>query len=152
LASISRLLNLGSFLRLSKGEEKTGGREKRAILADLFESLVAAVYLDSDLETAREFVLTQFEHQLELLAKGELEFRDFKSNLQEELHRRGFPSPEYTVVEECGPDHNKVFSVAVSVLGKRLAEGSGGSKKKAEGQAAERAMEQLAQGDEIEIL
>ena len=152
LASISAGLNLGKYLKLSKGEEKTGGRKKRAILADLFESLVAAIYLDAGLESVRTFIEKQFRPQTEMLARGELELRDSKSSLQEALHRRGLPSPQYDVVREHGPDHEKTFLVNVSVRGKILAEGEGRSKKKAESQAAQRAIDMMDQLDIIENL
>lgn len=150
LAAISARLDLGKYLKLSKGEEKTGGRKKRAILADLFESLVAAIYLDDGLESVRTFIEQQFRPQTELLARGELELRDSKSSLQEELHRRGLPSPQYDVLRERGPDHEKTFLVSVSVGGKMLAEGEGRSKKKAESQAAQRAIDKMGQLDNIE--
>ncbi len=152
LASISARLELGKYLKLSKGEEKTGGREKRAILADLFESLLASIYLDSGLEAVRTLIEEQFRPQAELLARGELELQDSKSSLQEELHRRGFPSPQYEVIRESGPDHEKTFFVGVSVHGKTLAEGEGGSKKQAESQSAQNAIDQMNQLDIIENL
>ncbi len=152
LASQSLRLELGKYLKLSRGEEKTGGREKRAIMADLFESLVASIYIDSGLEAVRAFIEEQFRPQVELLARGELELRDSKSSLQEELHRRGFPSPQYDVIRESGPDHEKTFFVGVSVQGNVLAEGKGRSKKEAESEAAQKAIDQMGQLDMIENL
>lgn len=152
LAALSTELELGKYLRLSKGEEKTGGREKRAILADLFESLVAAIYLDAGLEVVRSFIEAQLQPQTELLARGELELHDSKSTLQEELHRRGLPSPQYEVISETGPDHEKTFFVGVTVHGQLLGEGEGRSKKKAERRAARRAIEQMDQLDNTENL
>lgn len=152
LAAKSLRLGLGKYLKLSRGEEKTGGREKRAILADLFESLVASIYLDSGLGAVRRFIEEQFRPQTELLARGELELRDSKSSLQEELHRRGLPSPQYDVIKESGPDHEKTFFVGVSVQGKILAEGKGRSKKAAESQAAQKAIDQMGQLDMTENL
>jgi len=152
LATKSLRLGLGKYLRLSRGEEKTGGREKRAILADLFESLVASIYLDSGLEAVRRFIEEQFRPQTELLARGELELRDSKSSLQEELHRRGLPSPQYDVITESGPDHEKTFFIGVSVQGNVLAEGKGRSKKEAESKAAQKAIDQMGQLDMTENL
>lgn len=152
LASMSQALELGKYLRLSKGEEKTGGRKKKAILADLFESIVASIYLDAGLKAAQIFIEEQFRPQTELLARGELELKDSKSSLQEELHRRGLPTPQYEVIRESGPDHEKTFFVGVSVNGKTLAEGKGKSKKKAESRAAQKAIDDMDQLDSIENL
>ena len=145
LSQLSGKLNLADFLHLSRGEEKTGGRKKRAILADLFESLVAAIYLDGGIAPAREFVLEQFEEHLGKVARGELESLDFKSALQECLHSKGLPSPEYQLVYERGPDHEKQFFVSVSSEGNLLGEGVGRSKKMAERQAARQALNKLDQ-------
>ncbi|MDA2929401.1 ribonuclease III, partial [Acidobacteria bacterium AH-259-O06] len=132
LASLSQKLDLGTFLRLGHGEEKTGGRKKRAILADLFESLVAAIYLDGGWEPTRRFLFSQFAASLEKIAQEKLNFQDRKSLLQEKLHDRGFPEPSYRVVDEVGPDHKKNFIIEVHVQGRFLAKASGKSKKEAE--------------------
>lgn len=145
LASLSKGLSLGDFLHLSRGEEKTGGRKKRAILADLFESLVAAIYLDGGIESSRSFVLDQFQGQLQTLARGDFETLDFKSALQERLHSQGFPSPQYRLLSESGPDHEKEFIVAVISEGEALGEGVGRSKKMAERKAARKALRSLNQ-------
>ncbi len=143
LAVISRRLELGRFLRLSHGEEKTGGRTKRALLADLFESLTAAVYLDGGLLPAQAFVLRHFQDHFQKLANKTLSLSDFKSRLQEHLHSRGLPSPRYRVVREQGPDHRKEFSVEVQVKGDVVGQGKGRSKKEAEQRAAEKALQAL---------
>lgn len=148
LCRLSREIDAGLFLRLSHGEEKTGGRNKRAIMADIFESLTAAIYLDGGLEAARTFVLSRFRPWLDKVAGRRLELRDFKSALQEELHSIGLSEPSYRVVEETGPDHRKRFVVEVLSKGRPLAQGSGLSKKEAEQQAAQAALQGL-QGDEI---
>jgi len=136
-------LELGKYLRLGKGEEKTGVRHRRAILADLFESVVAAVYLDGGMAATRSFVLRHFQALLEHLEHGELEFADYKSRLQELLHERGLEPPTYEILEETGPDHQKVFSIVVMVDGKRIAGGTGRSKKEAAQSAAGEAIRQL---------
>jgi ribonuclease-3 len=146
LFSLSRELDLGKYLNLSKGEEKTGGRHKRAILADLFESIVAAIYLDGGLEPVREFIFARFRNLFERLARDEVAFRDHKSELQETLHGHGLTAPRYEVIGEEGPDHMKKFEVSVSARNEVLAHGSGRSKKEAEQQAARRALEKLEQG------
>ncbi len=143
LATLSEKLNLGAFLRLGHGEEKTGGRGKKALLADLFESLIAAIYLDGGLEPTRRFVFSQFSSRLEEIAGEQLDFQDSKSLLQEQLHARGFTEPTYRVVEELGPDHSKQFVVEVHIDDKLLGQASGRSKKEAQQRAAAKALEGL---------
>ena len=143
LASLSQELDLGAFLRLGRGEEKTGGRKKKALLADLFESLIAAVYLDGGFEPTRRFVLSQFSSRLKEIAEEHLDFQDRKSLLQEELHSQGFTEPTYRVVEEFGPDHSKQFVIEVNIEDKLLAKASGRSKKEAQQRAAAKALEGL---------
>ena len=143
LASLSQELDLGAFLRLGHGEEKTGGRKKKALLADLFESLIAAIYLDGGFEPTRRFVFSRFSSRLEEIAEEQLDFQDSKSLLQEQLHARGFTEPTYQVVEELGPDHSKKFVVEVHIEDKLLAKASGKSKKEAQQRAAGKALEGL---------
>lgn len=143
LASLSQELDLGAFLRLGRGEEKTGGRKKKALLADLFESLIAAIYLDGGFEPTRRFVFSRFSSRLEEIAEEQLDFQDRKSLLQEELHARGFTEPTYQVVEETGPDHSKKFVVEVHIKDRLLAQASGKSKKEAQQRAAGKALEEL---------
>ena len=143
LGAAAKRLRLGEYLYLGRGEEKTGGREKPAVLADAFEAVVAAIYLDGGLEPARRFLkraLFDFTvgERAERLAES-----DFKSGLQEFLQGRGRPPAEYRVVAESGPDHRKMFSVEVWIEGRRWADGEGSSKKEAEQEAARRALEQL---------
>ena len=138
---LSQELSLGQFIRLSYGEEKTGGRRKKAILADLFESLIAAIHLDGGVEPARQFILSQFKPHLQEIAREKLDFGDYKSALQEKLHLLGFSEPHYLVVDESGPDHQKQFVVEVRVKDKSLARASGKSKKEAQQHAAEIAIE-----------
>jgi len=143
LASLSQELDLGAFLKLGHGEEKTGGRKKKALLADLFESLIAAIYLDGGLEPTRHFVFSRFSSRLEEIAQEQLDFQDRKSLLQEQLHARGFTEPTYRVVEELGPDHSKQFVVEVHIGDKILAQAGGKSKKEAQQRAAGKALEGL---------
>ena len=143
LASLSRELDLGAFLRLGHGEEKTGGRQKKALLADLFESLIAAIFLDGGLEPTRRFVLAQFRSRLDNIREEELDFQDRKSLLQERLHARGLSEPDYRVIDELGPDHEKEFLVEVYIQDKFLARATGRSKKEAQQGAAEKALERL---------
>ncbi len=141
LYSLSSRLGAGNYLRLSYGEEKTGGRGKRTILADLFESLVAAIYLDGGLEEARNFVLSQLQSRFEEIDPADLDLADYKSALQERLHALGSVGPAYQVLTAEGPQHRRQFTVAVKALGKLLARGTGGSKKEAEQAAAQKALE-----------
>ncbi len=143
LTSLSQELDLGDFLRLGHGEEKTGGRKKKALLADLFESVIAAIYLDGGFEPTRRFVFSRFSSRLEEIAVEQLDFQDSKSLLQEQLHARGFTEPTYQVVEELGPDHSKKFFVEVHIEDKLLAKDSGRSKKEAQQRAAGKALEKL---------
>jgi ribonuclease III len=143
----ARRLRLGEHLRLGRGEEKTGGREKQTLLADAFEAVVAAVYLDAGLGTARELLQrVLFEQALE--ERGErIAESDRKSALQEFLQGRGQPPAEYRLAGESGPDHQKVFQIEVWINGECLARGEGSTKKEAEQQAARSALEQLEQTD-----
>ncbi len=148
LSALSRRINLGRFVRFSRGEAKTGGGQKRAILADVFESLVAAVYLDGGLRVTRDFVLAEFRDKLAEIARGEVLLRDHKSTLQETFHRMHWATPRYRVVAERGPEHRKEFLVSVLHAGEEIAQGKGRSKKEAEQQAAEAALTRLAAADE----
>jgi ribonuclease-3 len=143
LATMSRRIDLGLYIRFSRGEKKTGGGQKKAILADVFESLVAAVYLDGGLRAAREFVLSEFREKLAEIARGDVLLRDHKSALQEAFHRMRWPTPRYRVIAESGPEHRKEFLVSVLHAGEEIAKGKGQSKKEAEQQAAEAALSRL---------
>lgn len=145
-------LNLGEYLRLGRGEEKTGGRNKAALLVDALEALLAAMYLDAGLEKTREFILKMIiRPELGKLAdeqEDDLLLADYKSRLQETLHATGRPEPEYESVKEDGPEHKKVFTVAVVVRSTNgevefKSEGQGASKKRAGQAAAQQAMLRL---------
>src|SRR6185437_16676193 len=139
----ARRLRLGEHFRLGRGEEKAGGRDKPALLADAFEAVIAAVYLDGGLQQAREFVNSVL-LQSAIKAEGaRLECSDHKSTLQELLQARGLPAGRYDVVREAGPDHQKTFWVEVRVPGLVTATGSGSNKKEAEQAAAEQAIQRL---------
>jgi ribonuclease-3 len=145
-ASLLRLaenMHLGEYLRLSRGEEKTGGRTKRAIVADAYEAIVGAIYLDGGIQAAADFVEHQIAEVLGSLNVRQLTYGDFKSALQEQLHDLGDPEPLYQVVDEIGPDHKKVFVVQVLVGGKVIAEGSGRTKKEAQQAAAQLALSSI---------
>ena len=137
-------LGLGEHLLLGRGEEKTGGRRKRALLADGYEALIAAVYLDGGTEAARAFILREFEPLLGDVAGAVTIGDDHKSALQEVLQGRGDPLPEYVVTAEEGPAHRRLFRVEVRVRGIVLAEAEGRTKKDAEREAARQALEGLS--------
>lgn len=139
-------LKLGSYLRLGTGEEKTGGREKKRLLADAFEAVAGAIYLDGGLPAAAAFLRRAL---LDPALAGEtdgLGRADHKSALQEWLQQRGLSAVEYRVRRESGPDHLKIFEVEVWHTGHLLSESEGRSKKEAEQAAARLALETLEAG------
>jgi ribonuclease III len=146
LGVLARRLGLGEFLALGRGEEKTGGRKKQALLADGYEAVIAAIYLDGGIEAARAFVVRQFAGELEDVRSPEFWGRDYKSALQELVQSRDRPLPEYSVASESGPDHRKIFHVEVRVEGELLGAARGPSKKAAEQDAARKAIEKLSGG------
>jgi ribonuclease-3 len=148
LSSVALRLGLGQYLRLGRGEEKTGGRMKPALLADAYEAVVAAIYLDGGLDAARGFVLRSlvdgaFGPEAETLGRP-----DHKSALQELLQSRGVAPGSYHTVEEAGPDHQKTFRVEVRIVGQVVASGTGRTKKEAEQAAAVAALQQLEAGED----
>ncbi len=144
LARQARRLGLGEHLLLGRGEEKTGGRAKRALLADGYEALIAAVYLDGGIDAARGFILREFEPLVGDVAGAVTIGDDHKSALQEVLQGRGDPLPEYVVTAEEGPAHRRLFTVEVRVRGDVLAEAEGRTKKDAEREAARKALDSLS--------
>jgi ribonuclease-3 len=151
LARQAERLRIGDHLLLGRGEEKTGGRRKQALLADSYEALIAAIYLDGGIEQARAFIAREFAPLVADVRRGGLAGHDHKSALQEYLQSRDAPLPEYRVASAIGPDHRKLFRVEVVVNGQAVASGTGGSKKEAEQEAARSALEKLGneadQGD-----
>jgi len=145
LESAARRLNLGEHLRLGRGEEKTGGREKPALLADAFEAVVAAIYLDSGLASVREMLRTTLLENALVEGGDSLGDGDKKSALQEFLQGRGQPPAEYRLAGESGPDHQKTFRIEVWANGECLADAEGSTKKEAEQRAARTALERLPQ-------
>jgi ribonuclease-3 len=146
LAELGDRLRLGDCLMLGRGEEKTGGRRKQALLADTFEAIVAAIYLDGGIERTSRFLAEQFAEALAALATAGVPGRDHKSALQEYVQSRMLPLPEYRVVGETGPDHAKIFHVSVAVRGEALGAAGGRSKKEAEQEAARLALARLREG------
>ena len=139
LCSFSRELDLGKYLKLGKGEEKGGGRERDSILADAFEAVLAAMYLDGGMEVAKNhvlrFVIPELDH-----TEDEV-FKDYKTALQEIIQRNPEESVSYYLTGESGPDHNKIFEVEVRLNSNVIGKGKGKSKKRAEQMAAKQALE-----------
>ena len=144
LAEHARKLNLGAHLILSRGEETNGGRERASALADAFESLLGAIFLDGGLDAAREFILREFENDFSTLAESS-GIENPKGELQELLQSRSPNAPEYQTVSATGPDHDRVFECVVQHEGVQLARGCGKSKKAAEMNAAVTALKTLMQ-------
>jgi ribonuclease III len=141
VAGLARLLELGRFIRLGKGESLSGGRKKRSILADAYEALIGALYLDGGFDAAFRILNSHLTPLLDKMTAPELS-ADHKSRLQEAVQGSGGQVPEYQMVAESGPDHDKTFRVAVQVSDLRE-EGVGKSKKMAEQDAARKALERL---------
>ncbi len=139
LCVFSRALGVGEMLRLSHGEQHSGGRDRPSILADVFESITAAIYLDSgDLDEARKFVLRFLEPAAS--AAGERPFKDHKTILQEIIQQNPGEKLEYVLTGERGPDHDKHFTVEVHLNSNVIGRGGGRSKKEAEQNAAAEAL------------
>lgn len=136
LAFCARDLELGKFIRLGKGEENTGGRERDSIISDVMEAVTGAIYLDGGMEPARQFINRFILSDLE----NKRLFYDSKSNLQEVIQGKLKKEFWYELLEESGPEHNKVFKVSVHMEDEILGEGTGKTKKAAEQQAAYRAL------------
>jgi ribonuclease-3 len=146
LASIASELGIGDALRLGRGEERSGGRSKPRLLASAFEACIAAIFLDSGIESAMTAARALLGPRLDELAPGE---RDFKSRLQERMQSRGESTPRYELEHAEGPEHERIFHVTVlRANGELLARGSGRSKLEAEQAAARQALEHAGTSDE----
>ena len=132
-------LGLGSYMRLGRGEEHTGGRERPSILADMVEAIIAAIYLDSGMEEARRFILARVLRDAAF--DDSHRSADYKTRLQELVQRKSNQVIAYDLVEETGPDHDKTFTFEVLINGAVSGRGSGKTKKEAEQMAAARALE-----------
>jgi ribonuclease-3 len=153
LIQVAQQLELGHYLRLGRGEEKSGGRSKTALLVDALEAILAAIYLDGGFEVARQFVLRKIVGpELESMERGggTLPVTDFKSALQEAVQGLGLPQPAYVLVEEAGPEHSKTFTVEARLIlkgGKEpefVGRAQGSTKKNAEQDAARQLLTFLA--------
>jgi ribonuclease-3 len=142
LAAVAREIGIGDFIRLGRGEEQTGGRNKDSLLADGLEAIIASVYLDGGAEGAGSFIARFFEDRIRAACASGGTF-DYKTALQELCQERLKQLPEYRVVSETGPDHQKQFDVELFVKGEAWGRGTGRSKKEAEQRAAKEALEKL---------
>lgn len=142
LARAAGKLGIGEYLFLGKGEASSGGRDRASILADCFEAIIGAIYLDNGFDKTADFVLTQLQADLLLVERGEY-VKDFKTLLQEVVQKNTDNKIIYEIVDESGPDHHKIFTVAVLVNGQKLGTGLGKSKKEAEQHAANQALIEL---------
>jgi ribonuclease-3 len=136
-------LQLGSYLLLNRGEEKTGGRNKMALQVDAYEALIAAIYLDGGIEAAKQFIRREFASTFVEIDPQNLTGTDYKTALQERLQSYGLPTPQYAIVESLGPDHKRVFQVELRVNGYCLATGEGTTIKGAHQAAARAALNNL---------
>ena len=148
LYTVASGLNLGQYLRLGRGEEKTRGRDKPALLVNALEAVVAALYRDGGIEAARDFIAGFIVPQDLAAAASDLFSIDYKSTLQELLQSERTPPAEYRVVEESGPEHQKTFTVEAQAGDNLIARGRGGNKKAAEQEAARLILEKLGKTTE----
>jgi ribonuclease-3 len=142
LSEIANAIFLGKYLRLGKGEEVTGGRTKRSLLADAVEALLGAVYIDGGYEKARSLIIRLFKGKIDkIILSGE--FHDFKTELQEKTQLLFSSIPEYKIIRQEGAEHKKLFTIEVYIEGERYGDGTGKSKKEAETLAAKEALQKF---------
>ena len=142
LCEVGKKLSLGTMIRMSKGEELTGGRERTSIQADCVEAIIAAVYLDSGIEEAKKFILENFSEIIDKAINDKL-ILDFKTRLQEVLQKNGEVGIAYELVKHEGPPHRRKFYTTVIINNEVLGEGEGFSKKEAEQNSAKEALKKL---------
>ena len=139
LSEVASSISLGQYLRLGKGEEQTGGRTKKSLLADAFEALLGAVYVDGGYDAAKKIVLSLFSRKIHpIINSGE--FHDSKTELQEKTQLLFSSIPEYRIIKQEGEEHRKIFTVEVYISGEKYGSGVGKSKKEAETRAAKEAL------------
>jgi len=143
LVEIAEELDLGSYILLNRGEEKTGGRRKRALLADAYEALIGVLYIDGGIAVAERFLRRELRQKLLSIDPASMIGADYKSALQERLQAAGGPGPDYAVVEVLGPDHRRIFRVELRIGGRAIAMGEGHTIKLAQQEAARGALESL---------
>ena len=140
LSEFARQIKLDGFIRLGKGEETSGGRKKNTILTGAFEAVLGALFLDGGYEVARNFFLPLLESSFKKIRTQQFQINNYKSALQEYLHKENLPAPHYRTVTAIGPDHKKIFEIEVYANRTLLGKAKGSSRKSAEQKAAERAL------------
>lgn len=138
LVEIAAQINLGKYILLGRGEEMSGGRQRKSILADTVEAVIGAIYLDQGIDQARSFILKHLEETIRATAGGD--YQDYKSRLQEIVQARSRENVRYQITDETGPAHAKIFVAGVFFNDELLASGQGKSKKEAEQNAAEKVL------------
>lgn len=141
LVELAEILDLGRYILLNRGEEKTGGRRKRALLADAYEALIGVLYVDGGITVAERFLRRELRKKLLSIDPTSMIGTDYKSALQERLQGAGTPAPEYAVVEVSGPDHRRSFRIELRIGGRAIATGEGNTIKIAQQDAARFALE-----------
>jgi len=141
LVELAETLDLGNYILLNRGEEKTGGRQKRALLADAYEALIGVLYIDGGINVAERFLRRELREKLSSIDPSSMIGADYKSALQERLQGVGGPSPEYVVVEVLGPDHRRTFRVELRIGGSAVSTGEGRTIKLAQQEAARIALD-----------
>lgn len=147
LYEIAKRWSVGKYIKMSKGEELTGGRERVSILADCVEAIIAAVYIDSGFENAKKFIIENFEDIIDKAIKNKI-ILDYKTKLQEIMQQNGDINIEYSLIRYEGPPHRRKFYTQVSVNNRILGNGMGYSKKESEQNAAQEALKSLEEKDE----
>ncbi len=147
LAELARSIELGKYLIISKGEEKAGGREQDSLLANAFESLIGALYLDQDYQAVNAWLMNLMIPHIERVEKKK-SFKDTKTILQEMVQAKYGTLPQYRLLSEKSQDHEKIFTIAVLIDGKQISKGKGKNRKKAEMEAAEKAIRNLIAREE----
>lgn len=142
LAKLARKIDIGPYFRLGKGEELSGGQEKDSILADALEAIIGAVYLDSSIEEAKEFISGHFKNMIRYSARPG-SYKDYKTLIQEMSQKIHKKTPQYRLVEVKGPEHNKIFESEILIGGRSYGMGKGRSKKDSEQKCAKIALKRL---------
>lgn len=152
LVELAEEIDLGIYILLNRGEEKTGGRRKGTLLADAYEALIGALFLDGGLPVAERFLFRELRDKVKSIDPNSMIGSDYKSALQEQLQAMGAPAPKYIVVETLGPDHRRTFRIELRVGGRTLASGEGRSIKIAQQEAAQSALASHATFDKVKAL
>jgi ribonuclease-3 len=142
LSEVANSISLGRYLRLGKGEEASGGRSKKSLLADAVEAFLGAVYLDGGYKKVRELILRLFREKMDVIMHSN-ELHDFKTELQEKTQLLFGTLPDYRVVKQEGEEHKKIFTIEVFIAGEKFGKGTGKNKKEAQAFAAKEALSRL---------